>query len=153
MRGLLWIWVKWIAGLINWGLHSRLDTILGMIPSWFVVLHVRVPGCFSGLPESVRIGGLKGNSFLLPSDQNAGLYPAEVLKGFLLNLHSISWDIREIYCFLIPRTDVFRDWPFVGCFSGDSLKTAANFRSLSPLPFFWMRNYSTVVKIDSLFKF
>ena len=48
--------------------------------------------------------------------------------SFLLTLPSISSETCVIYSSLILGTGVFRDWPFLGCFSHVSLVTAANFR-------------------------
>ena len=47
---------------------------------------------------------------------------------FLLTLPSIFSESFVIYSLLILGTDVFRDWPFLGFSSCDSLLTAANFR-------------------------
>ena len=46
----------------------------------------------------------------------------------LETLPSISSETSVIYSSLILGTDVFRDWPFLGCSSRVSLVTAANFR-------------------------
>ena len=48
--------------------------------------------------------------------------------SFLLTLPSISSETCVVYSSLILGTDVFRDWPFLGCSSCVSLVTAANFR-------------------------
>ena len=48
--------------------------------------------------------------------------------SFLLTLPSISSETCVIYSSLVLGTDVFRDWPFLGCSSCVSLVTAANFR-------------------------
>ena len=48
--------------------------------------------------------------------------------SFLVTLPSISSEICVIYSSLILGTDVFRDWPFLGCSYCVSLVTAANFR-------------------------
>ena len=47
--------------------------------------------------------------------------------SFLVTLTSISSETCVIYSSLILVTDVFRDWPFLGCSSCVSLVTAANF--------------------------
>ena len=49
-------------------------------------------------------------------------------ESFLLTLPSISSKTCVVYSSLILGTDVFRDWPFLGCSSCVSLVTAANFR-------------------------
>ena len=49
------------------------------------------------------------------------------LDSFLVTLPSISSKTCVIYSSLILGTDVFRDWPFLGCSSCVSLVTAANF--------------------------
>ena len=48
--------------------------------------------------------------------------------SFLVTLHSTSSETCVIYCSLILGTDVFRDWPLLGCSACVSLVTAANFR-------------------------
>ena len=48
--------------------------------------------------------------------------------SFLVTLPSISSETCVIYSSLILGTDVFRDWPFLGCSSCVSLVTAATFR-------------------------
>ena len=45
-----------------------------------------------------------------------------------MTLPSISSETCVIYSALILGTDVFREWPFLGCSSCVSLVTAANFR-------------------------
>ena len=48
--------------------------------------------------------------------------------SFLVTLLSISSETCVIYSSLILGTDVFRDWPFLGCSSCVSSVTAANYR-------------------------
>ena len=48
--------------------------------------------------------------------------------SFLVILLSISSETCVIYSPLLLETDVFRDWPFLGCSSSVSLVTAAKFR-------------------------
>ena len=48
--------------------------------------------------------------------------------SFLVTLPSIASEICVIDSSLILGTDVFSDWPFLGCSSCVSLVTAANFR-------------------------
>ena len=48
--------------------------------------------------------------------------------SFLVTLPSTFAETRVIYYSLILRTDLFRDWPFLGCSSYVFLTTAANFR-------------------------
>ena len=81
------------------------------------------------VPECVRICGLKKNSAKL--DRAHKMRDSVLLNSwdsFLMTLPSISSEICLIYSSLILGTDVFRDWPFLGCSSCVSLVTAANFR-------------------------
>ena len=48
--------------------------------------------------------------------------------SFSVTPSSISSKTCVIFSLLVLGTDVFRDWPFLGCSSCVSLLTAANFR-------------------------
>ena len=45
VKGLFWIWLNWISGLIDWGLHFGMGIILGTIPCWFLVFCFHFSGC------------------------------------------------------------------------------------------------------------
>ena len=85
-----------------------------------------VPGT---VPECVRICGFKRNSS--SSDRAPKMRDSVLMNSwdsFLVTLPSISSETCVIYSSLILGTDVFLDWPFLGCSSCVSLVTAANFR-------------------------
>ena len=94
---------------------------------WFPTFVFRnVPGTVS---ECVRICWFKRNSSNL--DRAPKMRDSVLLNSwdsFLLTLPSISSETCVIYSSLILGTEVFRDWPFLGCSSCVSLVTAANFR-------------------------
>ena len=56
--------------------------------------------------------------------------------SFLVNLPSISSDTWVMYSSVIPRTNVFCDWPFLALFCV-SLETAANFRLFHTVAIMW----------------
>ena len=93
---------------------------------WFSTFVFRkVPGT---VPECVRICGFKRNSSNL---DRARKMRDPVLRNswdsFLVTLPSISSETCVIYSSLILGSDVFRDWPFIGCSFCVFLITAANF--------------------------
>ena len=91
-----------------------------------------VPGT---VPESVRICGLKRISSNLdrtPKMRNSVLLNS--WDSFLVTLSSISSETCVIYSLLILRTNVLRDWQFLGCYSCVSLETAALFLNIA---IFW----------------
>ena len=45
VRGLVRVWVSWIAGATGKELHFRMRIILGTIPAWFLVFYVGDPEC------------------------------------------------------------------------------------------------------------
>ena len=94
---------------------------------WFSTFVFRnVPGT---VPECVVIYGFKRNSSNL--ERALKMRDSVLLNSwdrFLVTLHSTSSETYVIYSSLILGTDLFRDWPFLGCFSCVSLVTAANFR-------------------------
>ena len=92
---------------------------------WFSTFVFRnVPGT---VPECVR------NCWFKRISSNFERVP-KMRDSVLLNswdsfsLTAISSENGVIYSSLILGTDVFRDWPFLGCSSCVSLVTAANFR-------------------------
>ena len=152
VRGLFWVWVDWIARLLDRGLHLSRGIILGTIPSWFLVFHVHVLGCSGTVPESVRICGFKKKSSKL--DRATKMRGSVLLiswDNFILTLPSISSETCVIYSSLILGTDVFRDLPFRGCSFYVSLETAANFRSFLNVAILLKWKCSTMVKIEVSF--
>ena len=95
-----------------------------MVP-WFSTFVFRnVPGT---VPESVVTCGFKGHSSYL--DRAPKMRDSVLLNSwdsFLLTLLCLSSESCVIYSSLILRTNVFRDWPFLGCSSCVSLVAAAN---------------------------
>ena len=92
-----------------------------------------VPGyrsVFSDVPGTVpQSCGFKRNSSNLdrvPKMRHSILLSSG--DSFLMTLHSISSETYVMYSSSFLRTDVFRDWLFLGCSSCVSLETAANFR-------------------------
>ena len=81
---------------------------------WFITFVFRnVPG---RVLECVRICGFKRNSSSL--DRAHKMRDSVLLNSwdnFSVILSSISSETCVIYSSLIPGTDVFRDWPFLGC--------------------------------------
>ena len=90
---------------------------------WFSTFVFRnVPGT---VPECVVICWFKRNSSNL--DRAPKMRDSVLLNywdSFLLTLPSISSETCVIYSSLILGTDVFHDWPFLGCSSCVSLVTA-----------------------------
>ena len=122
MRSLVWVWVNWRKGLIDGGSNFRIAIILGTILIWFLVFHVCVP-------ERVLICRLNRNSSKLDrASENRDSVPLKSWDSFLRALSSNLSETNVINSPLILRTDVFRDWPFLGCSICVFLVTAANFR-------------------------
>ena len=71
--------------------------------------------------------------------------------SFLMTLLSISSEICVIYSSLILGTDVFRDWPFLGCSSCVSLVTAAKFRLFRKVAIFLKGKCYAVMKTELVF--
>ena len=107
----------------GWGSLWELSSFV----PWFSTFVFRnVPGT---VPECVVICGFKRNSSNL--DRAPKMRDYVLLNSwdsFLMTLPSISSENCVIYSSLILGTDVFRDWPFLGCSSSVYLVTAANFR-------------------------
>ena len=86
------------------------------IVPWFSAFAYRnVPGT---VPECVCICGFKRNSSNL--DRAPKMWDSVLLNSwdsFLVSLPSISSETCVIYSSLILGTDVFRDWPLLGCSS------------------------------------
>ena len=98
--------------------------------------------------ESVRTYGFKRNS--------SNLDRAPKIRDFVLlnsrnnlseTLPSISSKIYVMYSSVIPGTDVFCDWLFLGR-SRVSLETTANSRLFFSVAISWGRKRSTVVKTE-----
>ena len=105
--------------------------ILATIPAWFLVFYVSFPGT---VPENVRTCEFKRN--LSNLDRAPKMQDNVLLNSWaslLVSLPSISSETCAIYSAVIPVTDVFCDWLFLG-YSCVSLDTAANARLFSMLP-------------------
>ena len=106
---------------------------------WFSTFVFRnVPGL---VPECVLICGFKKNSSNVdgaPKMRHSVLLNS--WDNFSLTLPSISSKSCVIDSSLILGTDVFPDWPFLGCSCCISLVTAANFRAFLSVAIFWSEN-------------
>ena len=71
--------------------------------------------------------------------------------SFLETLLSISSETCVLYFWLIPGTDVFRDWPFLGFLSRISLVTAANFRFFLNVAIFSKARCYALMKTELVF--
>ena len=115
--------------------------------SWFSTFVFRnVPGT---VPECVRICGFKRNSSNL--DKAPKMRDSVLLNSwdsFLATMPSISSKTCVIYSSLILRTDVFRDWPFLGCSSCVSLVVAANFRLFLNVDIFGRENATQLWRLN-----
>ena len=121
---------------------------------WFSTFVFRnVSGTVS---ECVRICWFKRNSSNL--DRAPKMRDSVLLNSwdsFLLNLPLISSETCVIYSSLVLGTDVFRDWPFLGCSSCVSLVTAANFRLFLNVAIFegkMLRSYEDWISFYLLIK-
>ena len=104
------------------------------------------------VPECFRICGLKRN--LSNLDRAAKMRDSVLLNSwdsFLVTLPSISSETCVLYSSLILGTDVFRDWPFLGCSSCVSLVTAANFRLFLNVAIFLKGKCYAVMKTEIFF--
>ena len=68
--------------------------------------------------------------------------------SFLVILLSISSENCVIYSSLILGTDVFREWPFLGCSSCVSLVTAANSRLFHNVAIFEGKNATQLWRLN-----
>ena len=143
VRGLFQVWVKQLAGPTGRKLYFGMGVILGTILSWSPVFHVIVPGCSpNGSGESPYLTcAFKINSFNLdrtPKIRDFALLNSWV--NFLVTLPSISSEPSSetcvMYSSVIPGTDVFCDWPFLGC-SCVPLATAAKVRLFLNVAISW----------------
>ena len=71
--------------------------------------------------------------------------------SFLVTLPSISSGTCVIYSSLILGTDVFRDWPFLGCSPCVSVVTTANFRLFLNFAIFLKGKGYAVMKTELVF--
>ena len=117
---------------------------------WFSTFVFRnVPGT---VPECVRICGFKRSSSNLdraPKKRDSALLNS--WDSFLVTLPSIFSETCVIYSSLIQGTDVFRDWPFLGCSSCVSLVTAANFHLFLIIRMFLKGKCYAVMKTELFF--
>ena len=111
--------VVWLLKMIASGWGSLWESS-SFVPWLSTFVFRNVPGTF---PECVRICGLRRNLFNLD-----GAPKMLDWDSFLVTLPSISSGNCVIYSSLILGTDVFRDWPLLGCSPCVFLATAANFR-------------------------
>ena len=104
--------VVWLRNMPASGWGSLCESSL-FVP-WFSTFVFRnIPG---KVPGCVRICGFKRNSSSL--DRAHKMRDSVLLNSwdnFSATLSSISSETCVIYSSLIPGTDVFRDWPFLGC--------------------------------------
>ena len=143
--GLVWVWINWIAGPIDWGRHFRMGIILWTIPSWFLVFCVRAPGCsLNGSGENLKLWVPGEIVYFGKSTQMSNSVLLNSWDSFLVTLPSISSKTCVIHSSLILGTDVFCDWPFLGCSFCVSLETAANIRLFSLLLSSWKKNLRVV---------
>ena len=129
VSSLFCVWVNWKAGLTDGGSQFRMRIILGMILIWFLVFHACVPDCSrngSGVRPYLWVQKNSSNLDRAPKMRDYVLLNS--WDSFLVTLLWIASRICVIYSLLILGTDVFRDSPFLGCFSCVSLVTAAKFR-------------------------
>ena len=136
------IW--WTSRIIN--PNESLDfSKFGLLIIW--------PSIFSiiiyGVPECVRICGFKRNS--------SNLYRAPKMRdsvllnswdSFVVTLPSISSETCVMHSLLILGTDVFRDWPFLGCSSCVFVVPAANFRLFFNVAIFWRENAPQIWRLN-----
>ena len=133
------IWLRKMPAS-GWGSLWELPSF---VPWFSTFVFLGVPGT---VPECVRICWFKRNSFNL--DRAPKIWDSVRLNSwdsFLVTLPSISSETCVICSSLIVGTDVFRDWPFLGCSSCVSLVTAANF---SMLPSFWRENATQLWRVN-----
>ena len=139
IMAIFWARILWILAAEDacsgWG---SLWESSSFVP-WFPTFVFRnAPGT---VPECVRICGFRRNSSNL--DRVPKMRDSVLLNSwdsFLVTLPSISSETFVIYSLLILGTDVFRDWPFLGCSSCVCLVTAANFRLFLNVAVFWTEN-------------
>ena len=141
VRSLVCVWVNWMTGFKDGESHFRMRMIVGTILIWFLVLHVSVPECSrngSGVRPYLWV-----QMKLVKFRQMRDSVLLNSWESFLVTLPSIFSEhcvICVIYSSLILGTDVFCDWPFLGCSSCASLVTAANFRLFLNVAIFWRLN-------------
>ena len=114
---------------------------------WFSTFVFRnVPGT---VLECVCICWFERNSSnLVRAPKMRGSVLLNSWDSFLPTLPSFSSETFVIYSSLILGTDVFRDWPLLGCSSGVSLVTAANFRLFLNVAIFLKRRCYAVMKTE-----
>ena len=125
-------WARVLCSLAAEDACFRMRITLGVSLIRSLVSHLCVLECSwnGSVPENVPICGFNRNSSNLeraPKMRDAVLL--NFWDSFLVTLPSISSETCVIYSSLILETDVYRDWPFLGCSSCVSLVTAANFVS------------------------
>ena len=140
--------VIWLRKMPSSGWRSLWESSSFVL--WFSTFGFRnVPGT---VPACVRICWLKRNSSNF--DRVPKMQDSVQLNSwdcFLVTLPSISSEVCVIYSSLILGTDVFCDWPFLGCSSCVSLVTAANFRLFLNIANFLKGKCYAVMKTELVF--
>ena len=139
------IWLRKMPSS-GWGSLSESSSFV----PWFSTFVFR--NAPATVPECVRICGFKRNSSNL--DRAPKMRDSVLLNywdSFLLTLPSISSQTCVIYSSFFLGTDVFRDWPFLGCSSFVSLVTAANFRLFFNVAILLNGKCYAVMKIELVF--
>ena len=124
-------------GPINGGLHFKIRVILGTIPHLVPGSPRPCSGMFLDQFRIVSVSEVQRNSFSLA--RALKMRDSVLLNSrdnFLVTLPSFSSETWVMYSSLMLGTDVFRDWPFLGCSSWVSLAAAANFLLFLNLPWF-----------------
>ena len=114
------VWLRKMPAA-GWG---SLRESSSFVPRFSTFVFRNVPGT---VPECVRICGFRRNSSNL--DRAPKIRDSVLLNSwdsFFVTLPSISSETCVINSSLVLGTDVFRDWPFLGCSWYVSLVTAAS---------------------------
>ena len=142
-------WARVLCSLAAEDACFRMRITPGVVP-WFSTFVFR--NVSQTVPECVRICGFKRNSSNL--DRAPKMRDSVLLNSwdsFLVTLPSISSETCVINFSLNLETDVFRDWPFLGCFSRVYLVTAANFGLFLNVAIFLKGKSYAVMKTELVF--
>ena len=136
----IWLWKMPASG---WGSLWESSSFVPWL-STFVFRNV------SGtVPDCVRICWFRRNSSNLnraPKMRDFVLLYS--LDSFLVTLPLFSSETCVVNSSLISGTDVFRDWPFLGCSSCVSLVTAAYFRLFLNVAIFWREKVTQLWRLN-----